>query len=1203
MGVTPSTKSTNRQHSFASPSTSNSPNTPDQFREKRENSETVLLFQQGKEIYNENLVRKMLIDSNQKSRANRRKNQVLGSKISKERGFFLKGVKSRKIRVLEVKDLAEILTDSRCPAFRGCAFSIGLRFHGPKKETIISFECRTRSELDRWHRQFRYLKEIKGGVTMPVNVRAGFRMQGDLKWQGSFEEHFEFYCPRYHEMVLHSGEKCHTYRCENCFMKANRDTMFFHVCPYPKCNYAMCTKCAKSTSKIGEGGFSEVHLAINKNMVDRPPCVIKIFKNMIGHSALKKIVMETDMLFKLQAHPNIVKYQGYGGPNENGQLWMVMEYCDGGSVLDLRKGMKTLMAESHIAYIIHCVLRALAFLHSMGIVHKDIKAANILLTTNGFVKLSDFGISETVKNTGSCDFAGSPLWMPPEAYKGQPVNERGDLWSLGVTAIELAEGRPPYFGEPLDNVADKVMHGKPPTLRSKMSLDKEPRRGDLREWSNEFKRFLARCFVKNPEHRPSAEDLIHDPFMDEEQFKLTTFCNRLMDVMQDAGIFEMNNASSKTVEEKSVQVQKNVPALICRKSLLYLIQYKNYKEIHQKDENDIKSDRKGNKELQITSIRNRLFGKASRSITDDGKGDAKASQKGGDITQWDFIRTLQQRDMDTKLKRQRCKESTNADGGGGSSGETRNKLDVVSPIGGAAPMLIVEDDLTKTREQQEVSNNISSGTRIPPLQIGDWHKKKEEQEATNHPVDIPALRLEDDLTLTHGGQHNQEQVSAVNEGPHAQKQLYRESSKNIRQEEIKFDKQTAGGRFIQNSENTFMLGHDGNNRIFSTHNFAIDTSGRMDARETQAATAATAISESHAYEYRRSELIHIRHLGRGASGFVVKSFHMLSRKFVALKHMSIENAGYRHQLDKELTAFVKIQHPQVMKLLGAYLEAQRIVIVLEYMDLGSLEDVVRRRKKINERYIAQMAKQVLEGLRHIHSKRFVHRDIKPENFLVSSTGDVKVADFGLMRQLKQDETGIKTVNGTLWYMSPERVKHEEFAYPADIWAVGITLIFCATGKNPIPQDYWKMHEALVENPPPTLSPEQRFSQHFCEFVDLCLKKDPKKRLSAEQLLKHPFIQNAASREELSTWLCTGEKKSFRHRAKQEMRILACEIHHNRKDSGSDMFLKQEARAKLAEQLRVNSEFVENNISNAWAEAHKVTGGRSFEFWKPDKYEI
>mmetsp|Transcript_13884 Transcript_13884/g.20969 ORF Transcript_13884/g.20969 Transcript_13884/m.20969 type:complete len:1648 (-) Transcript_13884:93-5036(-) len=1212
---------------MSSPETGSSaafkPTSPKVEPKRKGTAETLALMAAGSDMYHENLVRQMVaganaararkrrfstrrdpkdsmspfssrtsrtssrLSSRQSSAKNsmsptkknwlRRTSRTLGSR---SRGNLTKGG-YRKIKVLEVKDLAEILTGTSCPAFRGCLYSIGLRFKGKKKDTIISFECRSKLERDRWHRQFRYLKEVRGGVTMPVNVRAGFRMQGDLKWQGSFEEHFEFLCPSYHKMLLEVGNRCKKCVCKICDLKADRNTVFFHVCP--KCDYAMCTKCAKNASKIGEGGFSEVHLAINKNMVDKPPCVIKIFKNMMGHSTLKKMVMETNVLFSLQAHPNIVKYQGYGGPNENGQLWMVMEFCDGGSVLDLRKGMKTLMAESHIAYIIHCVLRALAFLHEKKIAHKDIKAANILLTKTGFVKLSDFGISEQVKqNNEVLEFAGSPLWMPPEAYMGEKVDEKGDIWSLGITAIELAEGQAPFFGQPIHTLAQSVVNKSAPKLRSKSALDKPKRNDDPKEWSKEFKSFLAQCFEKDPKMRPSAARLLEHKFMDEEQFKLTTFCDRIMNVMQDAGIFEINNGVNNMpgVGDRFFE-EKHVPALICRKSLLYLIKNKNYKEVIQKDDLDSKADKVDN-----ASIRKRLYGKGSmlEKETNPGtkarkKKTLAAYNKNADITKWDFMQTMQK-----EFTRQRRATQS-------SRGKTRTL---------AIPKFELDEDLTKTREEkkdtikipsfeleEDLTKTKDSTMKIPMIRISEDLTKTK----TSPGLPIPLMNLTEDLTKT---QQNVVEVVKTNET------MKTESTEKDGKKHISLYSPRFLPAMQHNNGETFRITKNKNDaRTYKSKNVHIDEKGQFYARGASSENRKSELGPL----YMREDLVHIRHLGRGASGFVVKSLHLPSRKFVALKHMSIDNSKMRHQLDKELTAFVKVQHPQVVTLNGAYLEGERIVICLEYMDLGSLDTVVSRRKTIPEKMIGQMAKQALEGLKYIHKKKFIHRDIKPDNFLVSSRGEVKVADFGLMRQLRDGETGAYTKTGTVYYLSPERIAGAKFTHTADIWAVGITLIYCATGELPVPRDFWNLVDFLTNRPSPSLD-RKKFSKDFCDFIDLCMIKDPTKRADAGQLLKHPFMKTIASKEQLSEYLGVEDKKSLNYRARHEATLLVREVWYNRDKRHRAIFQGSQDMANLAEQLRTEPEYLKSVVAKGIAYAETTpNGARVYEFWKPSRKSL
>eukprot|EP00456_Euglypha_rotunda_P058819 TRINITY_DN4895_c0_g1_i3.p1 TRINITY_DN4895_c0_g1~~TRINITY_DN4895_c0_g1_i3.p1 ORF type:complete len:203 (-),score=15.46 TRINITY_DN4895_c0_g1_i3:14-622(-) len=166
-------------------------------------------------------------------------------------------------------------------------------------------------------------------------------------------------------------------------------------------------------------------------------------------------------------HVNTVSYYG-SVRSEEDRLILLMEYCDGGSLQDLIKRRTEPMRESHIAYVLRCTLLALCHLHENKIVHRDIKAANILLTLNGMVKLTDFGISHVLsKADGSkTRLAGSPLYMAPEVFKDTRPDFKSDIWSLGIMAIEMVDGKPPYASESptLTELARAIIYNDAPKL-------------------------------------------------------------------------------------------------------------------------------------------------------------------------------------------------------------------------------------------------------------------------------------------------------------------------------------------------------------------------------------------------------------------------------------------------------------------------------------------------------------------------------------------------------------------------------------------------------------------------------------------------------------------------------------------------------------------------------------------------------------------
>ncbi|XP_028753558.1 mitogen-activated protein kinase kinase 2-like [Neltuma alba] len=260
----------------------------------------------------------------------------------------------------------------------------------------------------------------------------------------------------------------------------------------------------------------------------------------------------------------------------------------------------------------------------------------------------------------------------------------------------------------------------------------------------------------------------------------------------------------------------------------------------------------------------------------------------------------------------------------------------------------------------------------------------------------------------------------------------------------------------------------------------------------------------------------IKVVGKGSGGTVQLVQHKWTNQFFALKviQMNIDEST-RKQIAQELKINQSAQCPYVVVCYQSFYENGVISIVLEYMDGGSLEDFLKKVKSIPEPHLAAICKQVLKGLTYLHhEKHIIHRDLKPSNLLINHRGEVKITDFGVSAIMESTSGQANTFIGTRIYMSPERIDgfQRGYNYKCDIWSLGLILLECATGRFPYKppdqgerwENVFQLIESVVEAPPPSAPPDQ-FSPEFCSFISACLQKNPKNRLSAQELLRHPFI--------------------------------------------------------------------------------------------------
>ncbi|CAL1540174.1 unnamed protein product [Lymnaea stagnalis] len=263
--------------------------------------------------------------------------------------------------------------------------------------------------------------------------------------------------------------------------------------------------------KLGEGSYGSVYKALHKETGQ-----VLAIKQVPVDTDLQEIIKEISIMQQCDSQ-YIVKY--YGSYFKNTDLWIVMEYCGAGSVSDIMRLRNKTLTEDEISTILFYTLKGLEYLHSRRKIHRDIKAGNILLNTEGHAKLADFGVAGQLTDTMAKrnTVIGTPYWMAPEVIQEIGYDCVADIWSLGITALEMAEGKPPY-GDIHPMRAIFMIPTKPPPSFRKPD-----------KWTPEFIDFVSKCLVKNPELRTTAAELLEHDFI-----KNRDSCSVLSHMIQEA---------------------------------------------------------------------------------------------------------------------------------------------------------------------------------------------------------------------------------------------------------------------------------------------------------------------------------------------------------------------------------------------------------------------------------------------------------------------------------------------------------------------------------------------------------------------------------------------------------------------------------------------------------------------------------------------
>ncbi|OHT17457.1 Mitogen-activated protein kinase kinase 2 [Tritrichomonas foetus] len=271
-------------------------------------------------------------------------------------------------------------------------------------------------------------------------------------------------------------------------------------------------------------------------------------------------------------------------------------------------------------------------------------------------------------------------------------------------------------------------------------------------------------------------------------------------------------------------------------------------------------------------------------------------------------------------------------------------------------------------------------------------------------------------------------------------------------------------------------------------------------------------------------------LGHGASANVYRVTHRQTGKEYAIKKISFrEKKEITQQVVTELHALRVLKHENIVQLYSAFYSSGHMYILMELIDGGSLSDILKVSPYIPEPVIGRLAYHVVQGLLYLRQHHYLHRDLKPSNILITQKGEVKIADFGMARQLDRSVDTAQSFLGTMVYMSPERLREEGYSFLSDIWSFGIIIYQCAVGKFPLfdakNSNLWELISKLSSDVEVKLP--QQYSAELTDFITGCLKINPNNRTPVDSLIDHPFLaryKDPAAQAPLLQWTLDVQRK-------------------------------------------------------------------------------